>query len=74
MTEEYRQKLIVALDVKDYDEAAKLVEALSPHVGLFKVGLELFVAEGPAFLQFSMAFLFSSIQGFVLLLTPSKDI
>ncbi len=47
MTEEYRQKLIVALDVKDYDEAAKLVEGLSPHVGFFKVGSVLFTKEGP---------------------------
>lgn len=47
MTEEYRQKLIVALDVKNYDEAAKLVETLSLHVGFFKVGSVLFTKEGP---------------------------
>jgi len=47
VTEQYRQKLIVALDVKDYGEAAKLVESLSPHVGFFKVGSVLFTKEGP---------------------------
>jgi orotidine-5'-phosphate decarboxylase len=33
-------------------EAERLISLLKDHVGLFKVGLELFVAEGPAFLQF----------------------
>lgn len=47
MAEEQKQKLIVALDVKDYDRAAKLVETLAPHVGLFKVGSVLFTKEGP---------------------------
>jgi orotidine-5'-phosphate decarboxylase len=47
VAEEQKQKLIVALDVKDYDRAAKLVETLAPHVGLFKVGSVLFTKEGP---------------------------
>lgn len=47
MAEEYRQRLIVALDVKDYDQAARLVETLSQHAGYFKVGSVLFTKEGP---------------------------
>ena len=40
-------ELIVALDVGDLASAAKLVEQLYPTVTLFKVGLQLFTAEGP---------------------------
>lgn len=47
MTEEYRRKLIVALDVDGYDAAARLVESLAPHVGYFKIGSVLFTKEGP---------------------------
>lgn len=47
MAEEYRHRLIVALDVGGYDEAAKVVETLAPRVGFFKVGSVLFTREGP---------------------------
>jgi orotidine-5'-phosphate decarboxylase len=47
VAEEYRHRLIVALDVGGYDEAAKLVEMLAPRVGFFKVGSVLFTREGP---------------------------
>lgn len=40
-------ELIVALDVGNLDAAAALVEQLYPTVTLFKVGLQLFTAEGP---------------------------
>ena len=40
-------RLIVALDVAGFDEAAKLVRLLSPHVGWFKVGSVLFTGAGP---------------------------
>lgn len=40
-------ELIVALDVGDLTAAAALVEQLYPTVTLFKVGLQLFTAEGP---------------------------
>ncbi|MFC1549318.1 orotidine-5'-phosphate decarboxylase [Nitrospirota bacterium] len=40
-------KLIMALDVSDQDYALELVDRLAPHVGMFKVGLELFTAAGP---------------------------
>ena len=40
-------KLITALDVDTYREAARLVEKLSPHVEWFKIGSHLFTREGP---------------------------
>lgn len=40
-------ELIVALDVDDVTSVAALVERLYPTVTLFKVGLQLFTAEGP---------------------------
>ena len=39
--------LIVALDVSDLGEAERLAAMLAPHVGMLKVGLELFWAHGP---------------------------
>jgi len=46
-----KDRLIFALDVPDRAEAERYVKLLKDEVGLFKVGLELFVAEGPAILQ-----------------------
>jgi len=43
-----RERLIVALDVPTLDDAVTLASRLEGHVGWFKVGLELFVAHGPA--------------------------
>jgi len=43
--------IIFPLDVPSYDQAMPYVEALDGHVGLFKVGLELFIAEGPEILN-----------------------
>lgn len=40
-------EVIVALDVDNLTSAASLVERLYPTVTLFKVGLQLFTAEGP---------------------------
>jgi orotidine-5'-phosphate decarboxylase len=45
---EARKRLIVALDVPDAASAAKLVNRLNNTCQWFKVGLELFVAAGPA--------------------------
>lgn len=42
-----RARLIAALDTADPERAANWARSLSPHVGLVKVGLELFVAHGP---------------------------
>ena len=41
-------RLCAALDVPDPEAAALLAQKLAGHVGLFKVGLELFVAHGRA--------------------------
>ncbi len=42
-----REQLIVALDVESADAGARLAESLRGRVGLFKVGSEVFTAEGP---------------------------
>jgi orotidine-5'-phosphate decarboxylase len=43
---EPRERLIFALDVDHIDEAERLVKALAPHVGMFKVGPRLFTSAG----------------------------
>lgn len=40
-------RLIVALDVDSFDDARRLIEALGPHAGWFKIGSVLFTREGP---------------------------
>jgi orotidine-5'-phosphate decarboxylase len=49
--EEARKRLIVALDVPGADSAFKLVDQLENTCQWFKVGLELFVAAGPAVIE-----------------------
>lgn len=46
-----RERLVVALDVPTAKEALAMAERLSGRVGMLKVGLELFFAEGPAFVK-----------------------
>ncbi len=46
-----RERLVVALDVPSAKEALALAERLSGRVGMLKVGLELFCAEGPSFVR-----------------------
>jgi orotidine-5'-phosphate decarboxylase len=46
-----QERLIFALDVPDKATALSCVHELRDHVGLFKVGLELFYAEGPGLLR-----------------------
>jgi len=41
------ERLIFALDVNDFDEAKKWVDKLANYVKIFKVGSQLFTAEGP---------------------------
>lgn len=41
-------RIALALDVADLDAAKRLIDATREHVGVFKVGLELFTAVGPA--------------------------
>ncbi len=48
---EARERLIFPLDVPDKATALNLARALRDEVGLFKVGLELYLAEGPSLLQ-----------------------
>ena len=45
------ERIIFALDVPSRREACQYVTMLRGHVGLFKVGLELFIAEGPQTVQ-----------------------
>ncbi len=45
-----KNRLIFALDVPGVDEAVSFVKQLDGYVGMFKVGLELFIKEGPAVL------------------------
>src|SRR5258705_3651539 len=42
-----KDRLIVAVDVHDRDSGLRLVERLSRAVGMFKIGSQLFTAEGP---------------------------
>lgn len=44
-------KLIFALDAKSYEDALSWVDLLAGHVGMFKVGKELFTAVGPKIIQ-----------------------
>ena len=48
---EPRDRLIVALDRSDRDEILALADSLSDAVGMFKVGLQAFVANGPAIVR-----------------------
>jgi orotidine-5'-phosphate decarboxylase len=42
-----KERIVVALDVADRGSALRLVETLSGLVGMFKIGKQLFTAEGP---------------------------
>ncbi|HEV2803350.1 MAG TPA: orotidine-5'-phosphate decarboxylase [Chthoniobacterales bacterium] len=49
------EKIIVALDVPTKGEALDLVRLLSGHVGMFKIGLQRYTADGPALLDNGLA-------------------
>ncbi|OPY86703.1 MAG: Orotidine 5'-phosphate decarboxylase [Smithella sp. PtaU1.Bin162] len=49
---EAADKLIFALDAAGYDEAVSWIDILSGHVGMFKVGFELFTAAGPKIIDY----------------------
>jgi len=51
MTSTTTDKLILALDVDQADEALAFVRLLKPHLSLYKVGNQLFTREGPAFVK-----------------------
>jgi orotidine-5'-phosphate decarboxylase len=42
-----RERIIIALDFPTSEAALALVRQLSPHTGLFKIGLQLYTASGP---------------------------
>ncbi len=46
-----KDRIIFPLDLPCADEALRFVRLLKDHVGLFKIGLELFVAEGPSIVE-----------------------
>src|ERR1051325_8805441 len=46
-----RERLIVALDVSSAAEAQKLVSRIGDAAGIYKVGLQLFTAEGPGIVR-----------------------
>jgi len=43
--------IVFPLDLPNYDKAMSYVDRLKDHVGLFKVGLELFISQGPDILK-----------------------
>jgi len=46
-----KESIIVALDVETADQANEIVKELHGEVGAFKIGLQLFTAEGPRFVR-----------------------
>jgi orotidine-5'-phosphate decarboxylase len=46
-----KERILIALDVSSRKEALTLVEALHPLTGMFKVGMQLYTAEGPALVR-----------------------
>lgn len=46
-----KERIAFALDVATKAEALGWVQTLKPRVGIFKIGLELFVSEGPALVE-----------------------
>lgn len=44
-------KLILALDVSEYDYALELVDKFREHIDIFKVGLELYTVAGPSIIN-----------------------
>jgi orotidine-5'-phosphate decarboxylase len=46
-----KDKLIFALDAASYEEALSWIDLLSGHVGMFKVGKELFTSVGPKIIE-----------------------
>lgn len=46
INEKIKEKIVLALDVEELDEAKSLVDSLYPYVGTFKVGLQLYTKYG----------------------------
>lgn len=52
INEQIKRKLVLALDVEKIEEAKDLVEKLSPYIGTFKVGLQLFCGYGTEIINY----------------------
>ena len=50
-----KEKIIVALDVPSAEAALQVAQKLHGHVGMFKVGTEVFTAEGPVVARYLVA-------------------
>ena len=46
-----KDRILVAVDTPDLGRARDLVRSLTGHVGGFKIGLEMFISHGPAFVR-----------------------
>ena len=46
-----KDRIILALDVDDFNEAKKLVRELKDYVGFFKVGLQLYTSVGSEIIE-----------------------
>jgi len=46
-----KERIILALDVADYEEAKDIIEKFSEHINIFKVGSELFTSAGPKIIE-----------------------
>jgi orotidine-5'-phosphate decarboxylase len=46
-----KDRILVAVDTPDLGRARELVQGLTGHVGGFKIGLEMFISHGPAFIR-----------------------
>ena len=46
-----RERIILALDVSDHDEAIKIVHGFKDYIDIFKVGSELFTSVGPRLIK-----------------------
>ena len=52
INEKIKNRLVLALDVEDIEKAKELVQKLSPYIGTFKVGLQLFCGYGLEIVNF----------------------
>ncbi len=46
-----RERIILALDVSDYNEAVEIATNFKEHIEIFKVGSELFTSAGPKIIE-----------------------
>ncbi len=46
-----KERIILALDVADYEEAIDIIERFREHIDIFKVGSELFTSVGPKIIE-----------------------